>query len=345
MGPGSPNTPPPDGARRQALIDALMGVPARVGSAFTNMAQQGLAANERFMQGEGADRPFLPSTDNGGRIGALASFLASNMALGGPAGSLGAGPSMARRASALPMDEASRMRRADEMFPIEAYHGTSHDIPAFFRGGDYEKNVAAGSRPTNSFDANMGVWSSSSPGVSAEYASQSAKNYRNDIFGDFNAASKETQAAVIDLMHKKGITNRHDFTGFLDDMKGGANDPLSNQVRAMLNVQDRNPVIYPLRLGGKYKEIDWGGKPHHDLQMYRAAQQAQQEGFDGLKVNNIIDTIESSGPPATSYLTFDPRNIRSRFAAFDPARRNEADLLAGYGPNPLAAALSAQPQE
>lgn len=119
---------------RQALVDALMGVPRRVGNAFTGMAQQGLLANERFMQGEGADQPFLPSMDSGGRVGALASFLSSNMAMGGPAGSLGAGPSMARKASALPMDEASRMRRAKEMgFDTSrpVYHGTDTNFRSF----------------------------------------------------------------------------------------------------------------------------------------------------------------------------------------------------------------------
>lgn len=82
---------------RRALADALMGIPARIGGAFTNMATQGLQANERFMSGEGANQPFLPSMDSGGRVGELASFLSSNMAMGGPAGSLGAGPSIPKR--------------------------------------------------------------------------------------------------------------------------------------------------------------------------------------------------------------------------------------------------------
>ncbi|MCA3704235.1 MAG: hypothetical protein INF12_14530 [Methylobacterium sp.] len=105
------SAPIPTQANRQALVDALMGVPARVGQSFQNMAAQGLQANEAFLQGEGADRPFLPSMDSGGRIGALASFLGSNMALGGPAGSLGAGPSTSGR--------------------IRAYHGSPHDFDRF----------------------------------------------------------------------------------------------------------------------------------------------------------------------------------------------------------------------
>ena len=94
--------PIPVDANRQALAQALLGLPARVGQAFTGMAQSGLAANEAFMQGRGQDgedlyaRPFLPNAETGGRIGALSGFLMDNMAMGGPAGSLGAGPTMRR---------------------------------------------------------------------------------------------------------------------------------------------------------------------------------------------------------------------------------------------------------
>ena len=95
--------PVPVDANRQALAQALLGLPARVGQAFTGMANAGLQANEAFLQGRGTDgedvlaRPLLPGADTGGRLGALASFIGSNMAMGGPAGSLGAGPSMPKR--------------------------------------------------------------------------------------------------------------------------------------------------------------------------------------------------------------------------------------------------------
>lgn len=103
---------------RQALAQALLGLPARVGQSFQNMANAGLQANEAFLQGRGTDgedmlaRPFLPGADTGGRLGALASFVGSNMAMGGPAGSLGAGPSMPSKG-------------------IRAYHGSPHDFDRF----------------------------------------------------------------------------------------------------------------------------------------------------------------------------------------------------------------------
>lgn len=53
-------------------------------------------------------------------------------------------------------------------------------------------------------------------------------------------------------------------------------------------------------------------------------------GFDGVRV-------DYSGKPI-EYVTPDPKNIRSRFAAFDPAKKDSADLLAASGPAALAAA-------
>jgi len=38
---------------------------------------------------------------------------------------------IAKQADSLPMDEASRMARADDMFPTETYHGSTHDIKQF----------------------------------------------------------------------------------------------------------------------------------------------------------------------------------------------------------------------
>ena len=80
--------PIPVDANRRALAEALLGFPARVGQAFTGMANAGLQANEAFLQGRGTDgedlyaRPLLPGADTGGRLGGLARR-AGAMLLGG----------------------------------------------------------------------------------------------------------------------------------------------------------------------------------------------------------------------------------------------------------------------
>jgi len=59
---------------------------------------------------------------------------------------------------------------------------------------------------------------------------------------------------------------------------------------------------------------------------------AQKAGFSG---------VEHAGPGAgvRNMVFTDPSNIRSRFAAFDPARRKESDLLAGVAPYAAPAAV------
>lgn len=266
-----------------------MGVPGRIGGAFTNMAQQGLAANERFMQGEGADRPFLPSTDNGGRIGALASFLASNMALGGPAGSLGAGPSIARRAAALPMDEASRAQRAGQLgFTDDLYHATPQhraDAITEFRPG-----------------REGGTFFYRDPDHAAAFGDAYFKPYQRGE-GGYKGMSGGGYA----LMPVKANPGRQAVLDFTEI--------------------EPNKVWTPASAAPLTERIN----------------RLKAEGYDSVVLRNIIEP--DTGVSADQIVVLKPENIRSRFAQFDPARRNEADLLAGYGPNPLAAALSAQPQE
>lgn len=57
-------------------------------------------------------------------------------------------------------------------------------------------------------------------------------------------------------------------------------------------------------------------------------------GYDGFEVRNVRDTYNNHGPRSplsTVRAVFDPSNLRSPDAAFDPARSSSRDLLAGVG--------------
>lgn len=65
---------------------------------------------------------------------------------------------------------------------------------------------------------------------------------------------------------------------------------------------------------------------------------ARNQGYGSAKFNDIVDIgssgmmfTEKAGLPSNNQVIFDPSLIRSRFAAFDPFKRNEADILAGVG--------------
>lgn len=65
----------------------------------------------------------------------------------------------------------------------------------------------------------------------------------------------------------------------------------------------------------------------------RVAEAARKEGFDSLLVRDVLDQHGDGN----QLVIFNPANIRSRFAAFDPAKKDSADLLASRSPGyPLA---------
>lgn len=105
-------------------------------------------------------------------------------------------------------------------------------------------------------------------------------------------------------------------------------------------------VTYPVVINNKRPWLDQSGKPWkeeelslklrelggHDTERktYRELNGPLREKiFKDYTTIPYVNDVEAAG--SVSYIT-PPQNIRSRFAAFDPARRNEADLLGGADP-------------
>lgn len=98
--------------------------------------------------------------------------------------------------------------------------------------------------------------------------------------------------------------------------------------------QSSNPNVMPVMLsaGNSAKMQDW-----------RLAKDGL--GIDGAPVGGeVLDALSAQGFDSLKVhgnmkeaIVFDPRNIRSRFAAFDPMRRDSSDILAGLAPLGLGA--------
>jgi len=67
-----------------------------------------------------------------------------------------------------------------------------------------------------------------------------------------------------------------------------------------------------------------------DVEPYR--QMLREQGFDSLILRAKQGSPYTEFKDQTGYVLLDPSQIRSRNAAFDPRRRNEADILAGLLP-------------
>ena len=220
------------------------------------------------------------------------------------------------------------------------YHGTGADFESFDKGGQ------PGLTPTNSYDAQMAHFLTNNPEVANEYAAEAAKNRNWQTFAEYEAATPEVKKQVGALLDAAGITNRDQFRTFLERLHHhGPNSDIGRQVADLLEIRPARPVVMPLMARGEYAVKDYGGEPWSEWLTYDALSQAQEEGRAGLRMENVGDSL-SGGHTGTSLAVFDPRNIRSVHAAFDPAERNSPKLLYGVGaPIGISGIMGLTPEE
>lgn len=51
------------------------------------------------------------------------------------------------------------------------------------------------------------------------------------------------------------------------------------------------------------------------------------KGYDGIMIKNTLVDSPDQSTPIDQYVVFDPSQIRSRFAKFDPTKQNSANLM------------------
>jgi hypothetical protein len=233
----------------------------------------------------------------------------------------------AQRNAALPVEQGglglpannTYIDRAAAMdWNIPAYHGSTTEIDPSFNL-DY-----SGAGGLNYGKKN--IWASDNPELASQYAEAGLSRNQAEAIqnsGDFNwNKKKEIPKKIADAMFK-------DIAEYGGIEGGGAN-------------------VLPLLLRGKQSVYEaYGGRFKNE--MPKALWGRDLENADIAVINNVIDnpTLQKVDP-STVYAIKNPENIRSRFAAFDPFRRHEADILAGVGvggmldPQAIAEALRQQ---
>tara|TARA_R110000772_G_scaffold94553_4_gene192507 strand:- start:863 stop:2329 length:1467 start_codon:yes stop_codon:yes gene_type:complete len=92
-------------------------------------------------------------------------------------------------------------------------------------------------------------------------------------------------------------------------------------------------VIYPLVTKGKYMDWPEGQQPFSSVRdSVAGTKDIQNLGYSGTRFTNDRDLYGSTPDIGTEQITFNPSNVRSIFAAFDPMRKNESNILAGALP-------------
>jgi len=216
---------------------------------------------------------------------------------------------------AMDMSTDARMQRADEgrFLPETVYHGTRQDIPEF----DVSQQVKY--RKT---DAPPGAFTfSSSPRVAGSYTGQSRS--RAGAANIIPAKLRMQNPFVIDAANH-----------------GWSQLPVPHSA-----LNDVDPINYP-----KSQNFDRDGNERmlymstNDL----ARKVAASGKYDGVIMRNLWDSGNLKTKEVSDiYTVFDPSNIRSVNAAFDPAMRGSANILAtaAGGTISLSALRQLMPQE
>lgn len=218
--------------------------------------------------------------------------------------------------SALDMSHAARMQRAQEQgFDTDVYHGTAGDFSSFTQTGSN----------TKARSAKEAVWLTDDPNVANGYARMAAEDAPVQKLID------DSRAAELD-----GNWDRaHELTVQAEELEGSG---------SLIDAGGQNVIPAKIR-SANLMEIDAEGATMSDLdesQLYQWSQEAKAQGYEGLKINNFSDNADwGEYRPATHYAIFDPANIRSTSAAFDPANAGKNDLLGNATPEALAATAMA----
>ena len=132
--------------------------------------------------------------------------------------------------------------------------------------------------------------------------------------------------------------NRKD-TGWLGTGVYSTSDPQLASMYPAMKSGTADPNVMPLRLGMKNPyQATLAEKQrlmmiaHNNPEAGRQAadlwtRELQAKGYDGVMLKYDPKDVGAANA-STEYVVFDPKNIRSRFAEFDPAKADSSDLLA-----------------
>ena len=210
------------------------------------------------------------------------------------------------RSKGLDMSQRARTQRAKEQgFTINAYHGTAEDVAQF------------SANPPMRFSAGQegAIFFADKPDLAASYASYKDRRLTPQLM-EAKAKGESTIMGVPRTAEE--MASRY--------QEGG------NIMPVKLRMQQ--PLVVDAK-GKNWSEV-WGD----------ALSRAQAQGADGVIMKNVRDwgdaeaALETKNAPRTVYALFDPSNIRSTNAAFDPASKESANILAGVGAVGAGAAMT-----
>ena len=218
----------------------------------------------------------------------------------------------------LDMSTPARMQRAEDMgFDTnnDWYHGTNNNISKFL------KSMRGSGTQANS--AKKAFWFT-------DDVDTTAKSY-----ADYSATGSKVEA----LLQEANVAERAGNWDLYDDKLREAEELESFFMGANENrLQGQNLIPTKLPKEESLLVVDMKGARFHDGafgEVNDSLDKAKAQGYKGVKFLNLDDAVGFSDKPATHVAIFEPQNIRSKFAEFDPAKADSGSLSAS---NPVATA-------
>jgi hypothetical protein len=227
-------------------------------------------------------------------------------------------------AQRLPMDTASRMKRAEEMgFNRDVYHASMQDISEFDPAMGYGDGLIS-TTPDTEFANNWLGLGKHQQRIGAEAEAELA-----DAMAKERALKKE----IFDYENLNKLKG-DEFSRAYD-----AAEERFKRLRGPIRAKDIHRTVYPLKTSVQnpfnpdkhFDELDdfftKNNTSESDKDLFRTGNWLMYEntamkkylegkGFDAMELR------ESTGGPITTLSVFDPSNLRSRFAKFDPAKKD-----------------------
>lgn len=198
------------------------------------------------------------------------------------------------------------MDRARAMGAEPMYHGSASDIQ--------QLDPAMYGSSTGAHSAKQAFWGVSDPTTAGGYAEYAA-----------TGAPVKRLLDQADQYENAGNWDKYDEAlAAAEKLEPELyNQPLRGQNIMPLMVMPRKPAVMDAK-GAEFVDVEGG--------VNKFLRSAKLGGKDAAIFKNMSDDVGRNARPADHYAILDPSIVRSRFAAFDPARRNENDLLAGLAP-------------
>ena len=232
---------------------------------------------------------------------------------------------VAQRNAAKPISEGglglpannTAMDRANAMgFDTSAYHGTGNDFDAFDPG------MSEGAR------FNTGVFMSASPDVASTYALGEQRQVLPLMYRAENPINVYAEGAN---WNRLGPNTRVDLPARTVNQSEDA-----DILRALgVQIEDTQEML-PRTTTLKQLFPEVYGYEDDFMDTNDFSRWAKRQGVDAVVFNDIVDRGPSGTfsnkkalMPARNIVSFDPSNIRSVNAAFDPAKRDSRNLMAG----------------